>query len=435
MTFAFKAFLLEEYLNEAVSAISNDDKGKLHELLLAKHLSADKEEEKYLPQHFRAISEESKSAGHAGTPGEVHDRLREKIGEENYAMIDGHAAKTAKAYKDKLKAEGAIGKDSRIGDIHWTSNRDTGKKAGDHERLTGVKDINSNADLIATFHDSKGNIIGRRGISAKYGSGEKPNYKNPGAASLEEMTGLRPGRIEEVMAPHHKLMENIGYQGSMEQRKRQYKVDALVAKHGAMHVRKIVATADNAKKNLEAKRAVSKEDQAVLKEHEKELPYMKQFLDAHDAHHDQQQFVHSAKERTEMAEKSKRDHLALVAKELQNGMKEKIGQTGDYNPKAVGKQLWEMLRNNVSPKTVIPHDVVHSWTQPTGDVEPVIKNSRNIADDHMHKFENLHVASDVKSGLVIRGTHKASGQVRNVATFGLKTQSGPHSSVLATLNL
>jgi hypothetical protein len=434
MTFSFKNFLLEEYLNETVSAVSNDDKGKLHELLLAKHLSADKEE-KYLPQHFRAVSEESQNAGHAGTPEEVHDRIREKIGEENYALIDAHAAKTAKAYKDKLKAEGAIGNDSHIGEIHWTSNRDTDKKPGDHERLTGVKDINSNADLIATFHDSKGNIISRRGISAKYGSGEKPNYKNPGSASLEEMAGLRPGRIEEIMAPHHKLMENLGYYGSMKQRKSQYKVDALVAKHGARHIRNIVAVADIAKKNLEARKAVSREDQSLLREHAKELPYMKQFLDAHDAHPDPQQFVQSARDRAEMAEKSKRNHLAIVGKELQQGIMQRIGQTGEYDPKSVSKQLWEVIRNNVSPKTVIPHDVVHSWAQPNGDVEPIIKNSRNIADDHLHKFENLHVASDSRSNLIIRGTHKASGQVRSVATFGLKTQSGPHSSVLATLKL
>lgn len=435
MTFTFKTFLTEEFLTEAAGSVASDDKGKLHELLLAHHLSSDKEEEKHLPKHFRATSENAKSAGHAGTPGEVHDRLREKIGEEEYAKINEHAKVSAEALKKKWKGEGLMHKGWAVGDVHWTSNPDKEKTPGDHEKLTGVKDVNSTADLITTFHDKDGNIVGRRGISAKYGTEEKPNYKNPGSATLEEMAGIRKGRIEEIMKPHHQLMENLGYNGSLEQRKRQYKVDALVGKHGVDHIRKIVETAEKAKKNLEAKNAVSQEDQKTLKENEKELPYMKQFLDSHATHPNQEEFVNSAKERAQTADKSKNQHLNLVAKELQNGLMDKIGQRGEYNPKAVGKQLWEMISNHVSPKTVIPHDVVHTKVSPEGKAESVIKNQNHIANDHLYKFENLHVANDVKSGIVIRGTDKATGKVRNVATYGLKTQSGPHSGVVGTLKL
>lgn len=94
-----------------------------------------------------------------------------------------------------------------------------------------------------------------------------------------------------------------------------------------------------------------------------------------------------------------------------------------------------MISNHVSPKTVIPHDVVHTKVSSEGKTESVIKNQNHIANDHLYKFENLHVANDVKSGIVIRGTDKATGKVRNVATYGLKTQSGPHSGVVGTLKL
>jgi hypothetical protein len=431
MIIQFSNFLLEEYLAEAASSsVSNDDKGKLHELLLAKHLHPTGN----LPEHFRATSEESKTKGHAGTPSEVHDRIAERIGEEAYNEIDQHAKSTAAAVKKNLKDRGVLDKDTTIGNVHWTSNRDTAKKPGDHETLTGVKDVNSNADMMLTLH-RHGKIVGYHGISAKYGSLKKPNYKNPGAATLEDMAGLRKGRIEEIMQPHHNLMEKIGYHGSAEQRKRQYKADALIAKEGVDKVREIAAKVTKIKAKVDSKKPLSKEEVELHKNHKEELPYLKQFLDAHESHADKEYFVQSAVDRVKMAETSKKQHLNMVAKELQHGLMHKIGQEGDYDPKKVGKQLWELLRSHVSPTTVIPHTVAHSWVQEDGKSEPIVKNMKNIADDHLHHFTGLHVANDVKSGIVIRGTHKATGEIRNVAQYGLKTQSGPHSSVVSTLTL
>jgi hypothetical protein len=307
MIIQFSTFLIEDYLAEAASSsVSNDDKGKLHELLLAKHLHPTGN----LPEHFRATSEESKIKGHAGTPSEVHDRIAERIGEEAYNEIDQHAKTTATAVKKNLKDRGVLDKDTTIGNVHWTSNRDTAKKPGDHETLTGVKDTNSNADMMLTLHKN-GKIVDYHGVSAKYGTLKKPNYKNPGASTLEDMAGLRKGRIEEIMQPHHNLMEKIGYYGSAEQRKRQYKADALVAKEGIDKVKEIAAKVTKIKAKVDSKKPLSKEEVELHKNHKDELPYIKQFIDAHESHSDKENFVQSAVDRVKMAETSKKQHLNM----------------------------------------------------------------------------------------------------------------------------
>ena len=77
-----EASLYEVYLMEAEkkAKISNDDKGKLHELLLAAHLHPETTDKNLrLPSHFRATGEEATEAGHAGSPQYVHDKRRKKV--------------------------------------------------------------------------------------------------------------------------------------------------------------------------------------------------------------------------------------------------------------------------------------------------------------------------------------------------------------------
>ena len=125
-TFEYEQMLMEESENE-----KNDDKGKLHELLLAKHLHPKKQ----LPSHHRA---ESENPDHAGTPTQVHDKLKDKMTTHEYNQIDSHAKQTAKAVMDHLHKKGHIPKDHVVHDVHWTSNRDTEKKGGDPKKSTKV---------------------------------------------------------------------------------------------------------------------------------------------------------------------------------------------------------------------------------------------------------------------------------------------------------
>ena len=211
----FKDYLLEAALS---SSVANDDKGKLHELLLAKHLHPKNE----LPLHHRS---ESENPEHAGTPQQVHDRLKKKIGDAAYNEIDQHASHTANALVKHMKSKGHIPEGGHIHDVHWTSNRDTEKKAGDHEKTTGKKDVNSNADLILTVRDKNNNHHSFHGISAKYGTNKKPNFKNSGLDSLEKSAGMKSGSLNKHVEEHTKRMTQLGYTGSQAQRHKQHKED------------------------------------------------------------------------------------------------------------------------------------------------------------------------------------------------------------------
>jgi hypothetical protein len=196
-----------QYITEVAesSSVKSDDKGKMHELLLAKHLHP----ETRLPEHHRAYSD---NPNHSGTPQQVHDKLKAKMSPAAYDEIDRHAKQSAEEFKKSFP--------HKITNVHWTSNADTENTAGDHEKTTGVKDVNSNADLILTH--SKG----FHGISAKYGSG-KVNYKNPGIADIESRSGAPTGSIKAEMDAHNANMEKLGYTGSRKARHEQWKDDAI----------------------------------------------------------------------------------------------------------------------------------------------------------------------------------------------------------------
>jgi len=217
------SMFLEEYIFEesATTSIENDDKGKLHELLLAKHLH----HEGKLPSHHRSYSE---NEDHAGTPQQVHDRLKNKVGEAAYTEIDNHARKTAEAVRNHLIKRGHLGGKNGhvITDVHWSSNRDTENKPGDHEKTTGSRDVNSNADIILTTKNKRGKTV-FHGISAKYGSQKQPNYKNSGLDSLEKQARQKQGTYTNLMKQHEKHMETIGYTGTKAQRHAQYKADKV----------------------------------------------------------------------------------------------------------------------------------------------------------------------------------------------------------------
>jgi hypothetical protein len=223
----FKSFLKEDLLTEELllekaetSALEADDKGKLHELLLAKTPSS-KHNTSF--EHHRSFSDNEE---HAGTPEQVHDRLKEKVGPAAYDELDRHAKQSAEAFKKSMKDQGHIGDHAHIGNVHWTSNADKENSVGDHEKTVGVKDVNSNADLIVTLHDKEGKVVGHHGISAKYGS-QEPNYRNPGVDSLEKIAKIPSGSLGSHMKHHNEAMDKLGYTGSADQRNIQTKIDEM----------------------------------------------------------------------------------------------------------------------------------------------------------------------------------------------------------------
>lgn len=269
----FKQFISEDILSEAAlleaalsSSVASDDKGKLHELLLAKHMHP----EKKLPQHHRA---ESDNPDYSGTPEQVHNKLRKKVGEEAYNEIDSHAEKTAKALHHHLQKNGHIPKGGHIADVHWTSNRDTPSSKGDHEKTTGKKDVNSNADLILTVHNKSGEHHSYHGVSAKYGTNKKPNFKNSGVDSLERTAGLEKGSLSKHIAAHNKRMEKLGYKGTQAERHKQHKQDLAAAKNGDKEAAARVAAAEKSSRETRTTiaknfaKGLSKKSDSELREH------------------------------------------------------------------------------------------------------------------------------------------------------------------------
>ena len=425
-----EASLYEVYLMEAEkkAKISNDDKGKLHELLLAAHLHPETTDKNLrLPSHFRAEGEEAKAAGHAGSPQFVHDKLRKKVGEEAYQQIYAHAKQTAGEVKKTLQEQGHLDKNTMIGDVHWTSNRDRENKAGDHQNLVKQKDTNSNADLIVSVHrknkdGTRGDLVSYHGISAKYGTNKDPNYKNPGTDSLEKMAGLREGRISEIMAPHHQFMEHLGYSGTIDERHAQYKMQKMPINES----KEMLATLKNKVKKGEQ---LTSEEMAMH-------THLPSFINMHDSQPTakaKKEFLDNERSIADKADESKRKHLGLVSKELTNSLIEKTKDDGKGSADAA---LRKQIMGDVSPKTIIPHLVAQSHVQEDGSVNSIVHDSADIAKNHLDKYERLHVATDRTGAVVIRGYEKgapAGEKPHTVATYGLKTQSGPHKNINGTL--
>lgn len=410
----FKNFLTEqilleeELLTEAAESASleADDKGKMHELLLAKHLHP----QSTLPEHHRSFSE---NEDHAGTPEQVHNRLRAKIGEAAYAEIDRHAKQSADAFKEHLKQQGHIGDHAHIGNVHWTSNADKPNVAGDHEKTVGVKDVNSNADVIVTLHDKEGKVVGHHGISAKYGS-QEPNYRNPGMDALEKAAKIPAGSLVGYMNNHKEHMDKLGYTGSADQRNIQTKIDEMgIDKARAEHAKHEATIAGG--KKLSGKTKVMHEQ-------------LSEYLRVHDSLPEKQraQFVAKAASRAEMARASNLSARTQATAHFAKGLQ----QHDDAG-------LREVIRQNVSPATHIPHTVVHSKVKNDGSADSVIKPMHSLADDHLSNFEegSLHVVPGAGTTVSIKGKHAKTGKMMVAARYTLKSSSGAHKGIAGSFKL
>lgn len=395
-----------------------DDKGKLHELLLSKHLSPTKE----LPTHFAA---KNKSSGRQSSPTDVHNKLAAKVGPEAYAEIDSHAANTAAAVIKHMRKHGLMGRDHKIGTVHWTSIADKPNTPGDHQRLTKENDPNSNADVIVGIHTAGGQHVRYVGISAKYGSGE-PNYKNPGAATMESTAGIKPGTLMSHIRPHHKRMEAAGYSGVSSERHGQWKADRLLST--GMLGKKVLSTSGIKAVNM-VHQELSKKIASGAKVKPEERYFhagLSEVISSHRDAPDKKEFVQSRTTRYKDAESS-----ALESKRAVMG-----AFIGDKKRKSTGglihksdNELRDIITDNVSPKTKIPHIVAWTKVQSDGSSVPVVKNSEDIAKDHLAQFEKGSLRVKEHRGGVstdIIGLHKATGTERKVASMAIKSTSGPH---------
>ena len=386
----FKSFLKEEVLKEDLlleaesSSVDSDDKGKLHELLLAKYLHPQEK----LPEHHRSFSD---NEDHAGTPEQVHSKLQQKIPPAAYAEIDRHAKQSAEAFKKHLQDQGHIGDHAHIGNVHWTSNADKANVAGDQE----------------------GKPVGHHGISAKYGSHE-PNYRNPGIDALEKTAKLSSGSLGAPMQHHTDAMEKMGYTGSADQRNIQTKIDEMPIND--IRQKHAEGLADiQAGKKLSGKKKIMHE-------------HLEKFIQAHDALSEKKQgaFRQQASQRAETARASNLAARTQMAQSFAAGM-------AKHKP----EDLANIIRQNVSPNTHIEHTIVHSKVKDSGEAESVIKPMHSLADEHLSQFkpDSLHVVPGKGISVTIKGIHAKTGKPVVAARYTIKASSGAHKGAAGMFNL
>jgi len=226
--FRFKEFITESYGNVFLAeAVSNDDKGKLFELLHAKHMHP----EKTFPTHYRdEISGKS--------PEETHNAIKTRISPAEYKTIDGHARDSADRMRTHLQEQGH--NPAHITHVAWTSNG-----AKDVAKFTGQDDPHNDSDVMYRFKNPKTKKENHVGVGLKYGSQKEPNIRNPGLESLEKMTGAKTliGRFK----AHKKKVASLGYTGSGEENHKKWKTEKTSKRGKAADASKLETTRNIAK--------------------------------------------------------------------------------------------------------------------------------------------------------------------------------------------
>jgi len=399
--------------------IGSDDPGKLYETEVANELHPKKNVE-----HFRSKSENEE---HAGTPKQVNQRLKTKVGPEIAKRIKSDATASVSSLRTSLTQRGILGgrRGIRIKNSHWTSN------PGDVEKLTGQRDTNSNADVMLTLEDKNGKHAGFHGISLKHGA-QKPNYRNPGINDIEKMTGAKKGSVSKHWDAHNERMSSeLGYEGAAAKKHAQFKADTF--------------SIDRARKEhagLQAKVDAGK----TLKPKDR---YLHEELSSHLTKYDslksqksKDAYVGKRQARGTAAMQSSQEARNSMAKEAATSLAKTTAPTVNGKKVSLTKPdhglddsaLRDFVKQRISPPTVHPHTTVHAELRPDGSTRVHVTPSDQLADEHLQNFQHLHVVHQT-SRVVIKGRHKVTGRIQNVATLNVKGSSGPHMGANGTFIL
>jgi len=439
----FGHFLREEYLMERGPAKPaapvgnvNDDKGKAHEIELARALGSHlaPEGQEYSPSHFRPEEkyDTKKNDFVGGTPDQVSKRIYARQGPEFQSTVRRHAGQTSDAIIDHLIKTGAITSKNDIQGVHWTSNADTAKKPGDHERLTGIKDPNQKADLIVTAkHPKTGQVI-HIPISAKYGSNEEPNYANWG----HDQTGREAGMPVNPKTGTNALEDLRDRQNAVLQS------DPELSKfHGG--------------KSAAERHEKFKVDRDVKETHDKNLSKYNQELSAYTklknaADRKKEKFTQKPpKEPKLTAAQQKQYDRAHKAQQISIDHRQKMSQVFadamNQRTKNEGHDgsVRQFIQNAISRPTVFPTIIAHSKTDkndPTGEADSRVFAEHDLAPSILNKYKNLEAQSggaDSEGSVATHfyGINKSTGQREKIATQLFKASSGPYKGSNGTFTL
>jgi hypothetical protein len=418
----------------------NDDKGKLAEIALAHHLGKHlvNDGERYYPSHYRGEARIDSRTGKTvgGTPQQVESGILGRRGQQQYESVDRHSGQTADALIEHLVKTGRLKSRKHIKGVHWTSNADTATKAGDHEKLTKIKDPNQKGDLIISADNGKGGTD-YIPVSSKYGSQAEPNYAGWGldrigkeaGMGVHPETGLNP--LEQMKAEQEQELEqSLGkYHGSKAGGVTQKQKHALFKKDRAeltSEKKRISAynksVADHEKKTTSwKKRAASAKAKGVaFNEPAPVKPERQSTTLSPGAKRAQQAYDIGLKHRRRMA-----DTLAAA-------INKKVADAGHDGP--IRDWITKAISEPTKHKTVIAHSHTDK-NNPHGESNSVVYDQDDVAPHVLNQYEGLQARvgrgeeGDEGDGAIsvhFYGKHKKTGQWERVATQDLKAQNGPY---------
>ena len=171
---------LIEAAKEASAKSRQDSMGKLHELLVAKHLYDGKFPEFYADSRGTRPIDAHDMHGTAlfdtGSKGSFYKH-------PEYLQMNERAKKAADDIKQQLAQKHGITDLSRVA---WTS------QDKDIEKELNKKGAKSKSDVVVTGLDKNGQQQ-KIGVSLKVGETKEPNYANPGVETLESWSGVSLG--------------------------------------------------------------------------------------------------------------------------------------------------------------------------------------------------------------------------------------------------
>lgn len=212
--------------NERTNDSVSDAKGKLHEVATLYAFSGNVWSNTL---HYRPDNQ---------SPYDIFNICANTLGHDATMRIMNDSYGAFINIVERLHADNVLSATNAYWDATWTSHEDSIGSPGDHEKFTGVKDINSDADIMIRTE------IGPLGISLKYGNSKNPNLKNPGKPVIEKMLGLND--LDRHKKVHDEFLKSLGFSGTAQENHLLYKSEkqsarSLAAVRSSLNYRKAIA--------------------------------------------------------------------------------------------------------------------------------------------------------------------------------------------------
>lgn len=325
--------------------------------------------------HHRANAREVGGREVGGHPKQVRKKIAGMIGPKASKQVKEHSTQAAEALINHLTKTGKIGGKSgnKVQDVFWTSNRDTVNKKG--EKTSG------DHHKTTGIHDPNSN-----------------------ADIIIRTKNTKTGKVDHVpMSLKYGVTKNPNYRNAG--------LDSLEKQAGVKE-----GTYTN-----------------IMKDHNAATEKMGYKGSQKERH--AQYKLDVAQRKVSPKSKAAKRADAAEASSLESRKKIAAIHRTALSTKS-DSELRDLIRSNVSAKTVIPHMVMHTHVASDGSVTHHIHDADHLVENHLAQHKDLHVKPNGDGiSVTIHGTHKKTGKVVPVATQTIKASSGPHKGAAGTFSL